>query len=210
VGLREAAKERAAGRTPTVIHNLITSQVVPDLLRAAGARTVRTRVGHSFIKAQMAEYAAVFGGAHSAPYYFRDFFFADTGMLAAMHVLAALGEAVAADGTPVALSELAGQYQPYAASGEINSRVADVAVARARVVDAYVTRQGAGPVEVDELDGLTVSHWEGRPRWWFNLRASNTEPLLRLNVEAADEDMMIKVRDDVLALVRAGESDEQP
>lgn len=210
VGLREAAKERAAGRTPTVIHNLITSQVVPDLLRAAGARTVRTRVGHSFIKAQMAEYAAVFGGEHSAHYYFRDFFFADTGMLAAMHVLAALGEAVAADGTPVALSELAGQYQPYAASGEINSRVADVAVARARVVDAYVTRQGAGPVEVDELDGLTVSHWEGRPRWWFNLRASNTEPLLRLNVEAADEDMMIKVRDDVLALVRAGESDEQP
>lgn len=210
VGLREAAKERAAGRTPTVIHNLITSQVVPDLLRAAGARTVRTRVGHSFIKAQMAEHAAVFGGEHSAHYYFRDFFFADTGMLAAMHVLAALGEAVAADGTPVALSELAGQYQPYAASGEINSRVADVAVARARVVDAYVTRQGAGPVEVDELDGLTVSHWEGRPRWWFNLRASNTEPLLRLNVEAADEDMMIKVRDDVLALVRAGESDEQP
>lgn len=210
VGLREAAKERAAGRTPTVIHNLITSQVVPDLLGAAGARTVRTRVGHSFIKAQMAEHAAVFGGEHSAHYYFRDFFFADTGMLAAMHVLAALGEAVAADGTPVALSELAGQYQPYAASGEINSRVADVAVARARVVDAYVTRQGAGPVEVDELDGLTVSHWEGRPRWWFNLRASNTEPLLRLNVEAADEDMMIKVRDDVLGLVRAGESDEQP
>ena len=210
VGLRENAKERAAGRTATVIHNLITSQVVPDLLGAAGARTVRTRVGHSFIKAQMAEHAAVFGGEHSAHYYFRDFFFADTGMLAAMHVLAALGEAVAADGTPVALSELAGQYQPYAASGEINSRVADVAVARARVVDAYVTRQGAGPVEVDELDGLTVSHWEGRPRWWFNLRSSNTEPLLRLNVEAADEDVMIKVRDDVLALVRAGETEEQP
>lgn len=210
VGLREAAKELAAGRTPTVIHNLITSQVVPDLLGAAGARTVRTRVGHSFIKAQMAEYSAVFGGEHSAHYYFRDFFFADTGMLAAMHVLAALGEAVAADGTPVALSELAGQYQPYAASGEINSRVADVAVARARVVDAYVTRQGAGPVEVDDLDGLTVSHWAGRPRWWFNLRASNTEPLLRLNVEAADEDVMIKVRDDVLALVRAGETEEQP
>ncbi len=210
VGLRENAKERAAGRTATVIHNLITSQVVPDLLGAAGARTVRTRVGHSFIKAQMAEHAAVFGGEHSAHYYFRDFFFADTGMLAAMHVLAALGEAVAADGTPVALSELAGQYQPYAASGEINSRVADVAVARARVVDAYVTRGGAGPVEVDELDGLTVSHWAGRPRWWFNLRASNTEPLLRLNVEAADEDVMIKVRDDVLALVRSGETEEQP
>lgn len=210
VGLREAAKERAAGRTPTVIHNLITSQVVPDLLEAAGARTVRTRVGHSFIKAQMAEHEAVFGGEHSAHYYFRDFFFADTGMLAAMHVLAALGEAAAADGSPVTLSELAGQYQPYVASGEINSRVADVAVARGRVVDAYVTRAEAGPVTVDELDGLTVSHWDAHPRWWFNLRASNTEPLLRLNVEAADEDVMVKVRDDVLALVRAGESEVQP
>ncbi|TQL03697.1 phosphomannomutase/phosphoglucomutase [Cellulomonas sp. SLBN-39] len=199
VGLREVAREVAAGRTPTVIHNLITSQVVPDLLGAAGARTVRTRVGHSFIKAQMAEHDAVFGGEHSAHYYFRDFFFADTGMLAAMHVLAALGS------QPHPLSALADQYQPYAASGEINSRVVDVAAARARVVEAYVTQQGAGPVEVDELDGLTVSHWSGHPQWWFNLRASNTEPLLRLNVEAADEDIMEKVRDDVLGLVRQEE-----
>lgn len=199
VGLREVAREVAAGRTPTVIHNLITSQVVPDLLGAAGARTVRTRVGHSFIKAQMAEHDAVFGGEHSAHYYFRDFFFADTGMLAAMHVLAALGS------QPHPLSALADQYQPYAASGEINSRVTDVAAARARVVEAYVTQQGAGPVEVDELDGLTVSHWSGHPQWWFNLRASNTEPLLRLNVEAADEDIMEKVRDDVLGLVRQEE-----
>jgi phosphomannomutase len=197
VGLREVARERAAGRTPTVIHNLITSQVVPDLLGAAGAKTVRTRVGHSFIKAQMAAEDAVFGGEHSAHYYFRDFFFADTGMLAALHVLAALG------GQPHPLSALAEQYQPYSASGEINSRVTDVAAARARVVDAYVTQQGAGPVVVDELDGLTVSHWDGQPQWWFNLRASNTEPLLRLNVEAADEDIMEKVRDDVLALVRS-------
>ncbi|MFS0706032.1 phosphomannomutase/phosphoglucomutase [Cellulomonas sp. 179-A 9B4 NHS] len=196
VGLREVERERAAGRTPTVIHNLITSQVVPDLLQAAGARTVRTRVGHSFIKAQMAEHEAVFGGEHSAHYYFREFFFADTGMLAAMHVLAALG------GQPHPLSALADQYQPYVASGEINSRVEDVAAARARVVDAYVTQQGGGPVQVDELDGLTVSHWDGHPQWWFNLRASNTEPLLRLNVEAADEDIMEKVRDDVLSLVR--------
>ena len=196
VGLREVGRELAAGRTPTVIHNLITSMVVPDLLQAAGARTVRTRVGHSFIKAQMAEHEAVFGGEHSAHYYFREFFFADTGMLAAMHVLAALG------GQAHPLSALADQYQPYVASGEVNSRVADVPAARARVVDAYVTRQGAGPVVVDELDGLTVSHWDGHPQWWFNLRASNTEPLLRLNVEAADEDIMEKVRDDVLALVR--------
>ncbi|MDM7831739.1 phosphomannomutase/phosphoglucomutase [Cellulomonas edaphi] len=196
VGLREVARERAAGRTPTVIHNLITSQVVPDLLTAAGARTVRTRVGHSFIKAEMAQNDAIFGGEHSAHYYFRDFYFADTGMLAALHVLAALG------GQPHPLSALAEQYQPYVASGEINSVVASVPEARARVVDAYVTRQGAGPVTVDELDGLTVSHWDGHPQWWFNLRASNTEPLLRLNVEAADEDIMEKVRDDVLALVR--------
>ncbi|KQY24605.1 phosphoglucosamine mutase [Cellulomonas sp. Root485] len=196
VGLREVERERAAGRTPTVIHNLITSQVVPDLLKAAGATTVRTRVGHSFIKAEMASNDAVFGGEHSAHYYFRDFFFADTGMLAAMHVLAALG------GQPHPLSALSEQFQPYSASGEINSRVTDVAAARARVVEAYVTQEGAGPVQVDELDGLTVSHWDGHPQWWFNLRASNTEPLLRLNVEAADEDIMEKVRDDVLALVR--------
>ena len=196
VGLREVARETAEGREPTIIHNLITSQVVPDLVRAAGGRTVRTRVGHSFIKEQMAQHGAVFGGEHSAHYYFRDFFFADTGMLAAMHVLAALGE------QDLPLSDLADVYQPYVSSGEINSRVADVPAARARVVEAYVTQQGAGPVEVDELDGLTVSHWDAHPRWWFNLRASNTEPLLRLNVEAADEDIMVKVRDDVLALVR--------
>jgi phosphomannomutase len=198
VGLREIARERAAGRRPTIIHNLVTSRVVADLARAAGAEVVRTRVGHSFIKAEMAEHDAVFGGEHSAHYYFRDFFFADTGMLAALHVLAALG------GQPHPLSALAEQYQPYSASGEINSRVADVPAARARVVQAYVTDKGAGPVAVDELDGLTVSHWDDSPQWWFNLRASNTEPLLRLNVEAADEDIMVKVRDDVLALVRAG------
>jgi phosphomannomutase len=197
VGLREVAREQAAGRaTPTIIYNLITSQVVPDLVRATGATAVRTRVGHSFIKAEMAAHGAVFGGEHSAHYYFRDFFFADTGMLAALHVLAALG------GQAHPLSALAEQYQPYSASGEINSHVEDVPAARARLVQAYVTEQGAGPVTVDELDGLTISHWDSTPQWWFNLRASNTEPLLRLNVEAADEDVMVKVRDDVLALVR--------
>jgi phosphomannomutase len=179
-----------------VIHNLITSRAVPEIVAEQGGVPVRTRVGHSFIKAEMARTNAVFGGEHSAHYYFRDFFFADTGMLAAMHVLAALG------GQPHPLSALSEQFQPYSASGEINSRVTDVAAARARVVEAYVTQQGAGPVQVDELDGLTVSHWDGHPQWWFNLRASNTEPLLRLNVEAADEDIMEKVRDDVLALVR--------
>ncbi|MFE5292860.1 phosphomannomutase/phosphoglucomutase [Isoptericola sp. NPDC056618] len=194
VGLREVAKELEAGRTPTVIHNLITSRAVPDLLQAAGATTVRTRVGHSFIKAQMAEHDAVFGGEHSAHYYFRDFFFADTGMLAALHVLAALG------GQPHPLSVLAEMYSPYVASGEINSTVADAAAATERVRDAYASAYPQA--EVDTLDGLTVAHWDGHPQWWFNLRASNTEPLLRLNVEAADEDIMTKVRDDVLSLVR--------
>jgi phosphomannomutase len=199
VGLREVAKELEAGRTPTVIHNLITSRAVPDLLDAAGARTLRTRVGHSFIKARMAEHDAVFGGEHSAHYYFRDFFFADTGMLAALHVLAALG------GQPHPLSALAEMYSPYVASGELNSHVADAAAATARVREAYAS---AYPdAVVDDLDGMTVAHWDGaHPQWWFNLRASNTEPLLRLNVEAADEDIMIKVRDDVLSLVRQEET----
>ncbi|WP_036960804.1 phosphomannomutase/phosphoglucomutase [Promicromonospora kroppenstedtii] len=196
VGLREVEKEKAAGRTPTVIHNLITSRAVPDLLSAAGARAVRTRVGHSFIKAEMASNEAVFGGEHSAHYYFRDFFFADTGMLAALHVLAALGTQTHP------LSELAEMYEPYVSSGEINSRVPDAAEATARVLDAY--RVAYPGIEVDTLDGVTVSHWDGHPQWWFNLRASNTEPLLRLNVEAADHDIMEKVRDDVLSLVRAG------
>jgi len=195
VGLREVAREKAAGRTPTIIYNLITSHVVADLVAAAGGRTVRTRVGHSFIKAQMAEQDAVFGGEHSAHYYFRDFFFADTGMLAAMHVLQALGEQAAS------LSALAEAYMPYAASGEINSTVDDVPTARARVVRAFVEEQVGGPVSVDELDGLTVSHWDAAPRWWFNLRASNTEPLLRLNVEAEEADVMEKVRDEVLVLI---------
>ena len=210
VGLREVGRERAAGRSPTVIHNLITSRVVPDLLSAAGAKTVRTRVGHSFIKAEMAAHDAVFGGEHSAHYYFRDFFFADTGMLAALHVLAALVEAQTPRGEPMPMSALAQAYQPYAASGELNSRVADAAAAQARVVAAYVTDAPAGTVQTDELDGLTVSHWDSTPRWWFNLRASNTEPLLRLNVEAAEPDMMVQLRDDVLRLVRQDEPDAAP
>ena len=204
VGLREVERERAEGRVPTIIYNLITSQVVPDLIKAAGGRTVRTRVGHSFIKAQMAEHNAVFGGEHSAHYYFRDFFFADTGMLAAMHVLSALG------GTEAPLSHLAEAYSPYSASGEINSRVADVATVRARVARAFVDDVVAGPVTIDELDGVTISHWDEQPRWWFNLRASNTEPLLRLNVEAADRDVMERVRDEVLALVRSDDAAGSP
>jgi phosphomannomutase len=196
VGLREIEQERASGNEAIILYNLISSQAVPELVTAAGGTAMRTRVGHSFIKAQMAETNAVFGGEHSAHYYFRDFFFADSGMLAAMHLLAVLGS------SDIRLSDLAAMYTPYVSSGEINSTIADADAARARIVKAYVTEGGAGPVTVDEFDGLTISHWDTPPRWWFNVRTSNTEPLLRLNVEAADEDIMIKVRDDVVALIR--------
>lgn len=191
VARREIARAKAAGEEhPTVIHNLITSRAVPELIKHDGGRPVRTRVGHSFIKAVMAKEGAVFGGEHSAHYYFRDFFNADTGMLAAMHVLAALGEQ---DGP---LSVLGREYEPYVASGEINSQLADVPAAVARVREAY-TRPD---VTIDELDGLTFTSNDGQ--WWFNLRASNTEPFLRLNAEAVDAVTMADVRDAVLALVR--------
>jgi phosphomannomutase len=148
---------------------------------------VRSRVGHSFIKAEMARTNAVFGGEHSAHYYFRDFWFADTGMLAAMHVLAALG------GQDQPLSLFAADFERYAASGEINSTVADAAAKVAAVRAAFPD------ATFDELDGMTVQLADGA---WFNLRASNTEPLLRLNVEAAKPDRMAALRDEVLGIVR--------
>lgn len=191
VARREIARAQKAGEEhPTVIHNLITSRAVPELISHDGGRAVRTRVGHSFIKATMAAEGAVFGGEHSAHYYFRDFFNADTGMLAAMHVLAALGEQ---DGP---LSELGREYEPYVSSGEINSQLADVPAAVARVRATYTTED----VIVDELDGLTFTAKDGA--WWFNLRASNTEPFLRLNAEAVDAVTMADIRDAVLAIVR--------
>ncbi len=196
VACRQIAAERAEGRTATVIHNLITSRAVPEMITTAGGRPVRTRVGHSFIKAEMASEGAVFGGEHSAHYYFRDFWNADTGMLAALHVLAALGE------QPGRLSELTGQYQRYHASGEINSRVTDVATATKRVSEHFAVHPGTS---TDHLDGLTVSHAptpDEPTMWWFNLRPSNTEPLLRLNAEAGDHTTMTRIRDDVLALIR--------
>ena len=191
VARREIARAKAAGETtPVIIHNLITSRAVPELVEADGGRAVRTRVGHSFIKAQMAEEGAVFGGEHSAHYYFRDFYNADTGMLAAMHVLAALG------GQSLPLSDLAREYEPYFSSGEINSELSDVPAAVARVRSEF-ERDG---VSVDALDGLTFTSNDGQ--WWFNLRASNTEPFLRLNAEAEDLPTMVRVRDRVLELVR--------
>jgi phosphomannomutase len=186
-----AVRELATGRGTTIIHNLITSRAVPEIVREHGGNPVRTRVGHSFIKAEMARTDAVFGGEHSAHYYFRDFWRADTGMLAALHVLAALGE----QGRP--LSELTAAYSRYAASGEINSTVEDAAAAADAVREAFAGEDG---VSVDELDGLTVSLPDNA---WFNLRASNTEPLLRLNVEAPDERRMAELRDRVLGMVRA-------
>jgi phosphomannomutase len=184
-----ATRELARAPGALVIHNVITSRAVPEIVHAAGGRAERARVGHSFIKARMAETGAVFGGEHSGHFYFRDFWRADSGMLAALHTLAALGEQDAP------LSALLARYDRYVASGEVNSTVADVAAATRAVEAAYADRGGA---RVDRLDGLTVS----TPRWWFNLRPSNTEPLLRLNVEADDEATMRAIRDGVLAIVR--------
>ncbi|EMD29875.1 phosphomannomutase/phosphoglucomutase [Amycolatopsis azurea] len=186
VAIRELEKEPGG----TIIHNLITSKGVPEIVAEHGGKPVRTRVGHSFIKAEMAKTGAIFGGEHSAHYYFRDFWRADTGMLAALHVLAALGEQTGP------LSELTAEYSRYAASGEINSTVDDQVARMLAVKDTFSARDG---VEIDELDGLTVQLPGGG---WFNLRPSNTEPLLRLNVEAADAEAVRALTEDVLAIVR--------
>ena len=196
VALREIARARAEDPDAeiTVIHNLITSNIVPETIEAAGAVPLRTRVGHTLIKDAMRRSGAVFGGEHSAHYYFRDFWSADNGMLAAMHLLAEFG----AQDRP--LSELSARYTPYAMSGEINSTVADVPAAFTRIVEAFTPR-----ADFDELDGLTVTGRVGQdePFWWFSVRPSNTEPLLRLNVEAGDQATMARIRDEVLALIRA-------
>ncbi|MEU9787327.1 phosphomannomutase/phosphoglucomutase [Streptomyces phaeochromogenes] len=186
VAARELARNGGKG---TVIHNLITSWSVPEVVRENGGTPVRTRVGHSFIKAEMATSGAIFGGEHSAHYYFKDFWNADTGMLAALHVLAALG------GQEGTLSALVAQYDRYAGSGEINSTVDDQAGRLAAIKTAYEGREG---ITLDELDGLTVTATD----WWFNVRPSNTEPLLRLNAEARDEETMAKMRDEALAIIR--------
>jgi phosphomannomutase len=184
-----AARELARVPGATIIHNLITSRAVPEIITEHGGVPVRTRVGHSFIKAKMAETGAVFGGEHSGHFYFTDFWFADSGMLAALHVLAALG------GQDKPLSELLAEYSRYYASGEINSEVSDQAAATALVRQEFGSRPG---VSTDELDGLTVT----AATWWFNVRPSNTEPLLRLNVEADTEENMAALRDEVLAIIR--------
>jgi phosphomannomutase len=186
VATRELATEPGAA----VIYNLITSQAVPEIVAEHGGRPVRTRVGHSFIKQRMAETGAIFGGEHSAHYYFRNFWRADSGMLAALHVLAALGR------QQRPLSALMAEFSRYAASGEINSTVDDQRAKMELVRQRFVARDG---IQLDELDGLTVRCPNGS---WFNLRPSNTEPLLRLNVEARDTAAVEVLRDEVLALVR--------
>jgi phosphomannomutase len=195
VALREITRVRKSQPTGdiVVLHNLITSRIVQETIEGAGAIAVRTNVGHSLIKDKMKETGAIFGGEHSAHYYFRDFWGADNGMLAAMHLLAEFGA------NPEPMSALSHRFTPYSLSGEINSTVTDVPAAYARIVDAY-----ASIGEFDELDGLTVSSTEGDGDefWWFNVRPSNTEPLLRLNVEASTPEKMASVRDAVLALIR--------
>ena len=188
-----AARELQRSPGSTIIHNLITSKAVPEVVSECGGSAVKTRVGHSFIKATMAETDAVFGGEHSGHFYFRDFWRADSGMLAAMHTLAALGSTP--EGTTI--SSLLTEFERYVASGEINTPVEDQS-AMMELIEATFT--GNDDVTTDHMDGLTVDGGQ----WWFNVRPSNTEPLLRLNVEAREADTMETLRDEVLALMRGG------
>jgi len=182
VAARELKREIGA----TVIHNLITSRAVPELVAERGGTPVRSRVGHSYIKGLMADTGAIFGGEHSAHYYFRDFWGADSGMLAALHVLAALSE----QNRP--LSDLMADYQRYEASGELNYTVTDAEACVDDVLSSFVARVHS----IDHLDGVTVDLGDGS---WFNLRMSNTEPLLRLNVEARTTEEV----DDIVAQIAA-------
>ena len=175
----------------TIIHNLITSRSVAEVVKENGGTARKTRVGHSFIKQVMKDTNAIFGGEHSGHFYFRDFWFADSGMLAALHVLAVLGETKA----EITFSSLIKEFDRYIASGEINTRVKDVAITSKNVKDHFA---GAKDVQIEELDGLTFAG----DTWWVNVRPSNTEPLLRLNAEAKEHATMEKVRDEVLAIIR--------
>jgi phosphomannomutase len=185
-----ASRELKKAPGSTIIHNVITSKAVPEVILENGGTPVRTRVGHSFIKATMAETNAVFGGEHSGHFYFRDFWRADSGMLAALHALAALGETPA--GTTI--SSLMREFDRYSNSGEINTEVKDQKAMTEKIRLAY-----AEGTTTDEMDGLTIDGGE----WWFNVRPSNTEPLLRLNVEARDEAQMVELRDAVLSIMRS-------
>ena len=184
-----AQRELKKNPGSTIIYNLISSRAVLEVIEENGGVGLRSRVGHSYIKKMMAESKAIFGGEHSGHFYFDDFWRADSGALAALHAIAALGE------SDKSMSEILKPYQRYCLSGEINSKVADAQAATALVESTYSSMTG---VTTDHLDGLTVNG----DTWWFNLRPSNTEPLLRLNVEAKSPARMQELRDEVLALIR--------
>jgi len=183
----DAMGKRHAGAT--ILYNLICSKVVPEVIAANGGTAVRTRVGHSFIKAEMERTGAVFGGEHSGHYYYRENFNADSGIITAMVVLGLMGS------TGKSLSELVAPYAKYSASGEINTEVPNPKLA-VELVARHL--EGAGPI-LDHLDGLTATYDD----WWFNLRPSNTEPLLRLNVEAPSHADVATHVAEVQALVRS-------
>ena len=187
IAKRELKRESGA----TIIHNLITSRSVAEVVKENGGKAIKTRVGHSFIKQVMKDTNAIFGGEHSGHFYFRDFWFADSGMLAALHVLAALGET----SSDTSFSSLIKEFDRYVASGEINTRVKDVAATTQKVKEYFAGIEG---VQIDDLDGLTFAS----ETWWVNIRPSNTEPLLRLNAEARERATMEKVRDEALAIIR--------
>jgi phosphomannomutase len=193
VSIREIERVKALGESNiTVLHNLLTSKVVEERIKLAGATPVRTKVGHSLIKEEMAATNAVFGGEHSAHYYFRDFWGADNGMLAALHLISELGDYQGS------MSELSKSFSPYFSSGEINSTVADVPAAIERLKAQF------SDCVVEQFDGYTYSSQDKENWFWFNVRSSNTEPLLRLNVESNHEASMEKIRDQAIAAIRNG------
>ena len=184
-----AARELARVPGSTIIYNLISSRAVHEVIQENGGTGLRSRVGHSYIKKMMADSGAIFGGEHSGHFYFKDFWRADSGALAALHAIAALGS------NKAPISKLLKPFQRYVSSGEINSVVSDAPAEMKKIEEKYGSQPG---VEIDHLDGLTVNG----DTWWFNLRSSNTEPLLRLNVEAKTQERMEKVRDEVLKAIK--------
>jgi phosphomannomutase len=185
-----ASRELKKYPNSNIIYNLISSKAVLEVIEENGGTGIRSRVGHSYIKKLMADTGAIFGGEHSGHFYFRDFWKADSGMLAALHAIAALAE------SKEPLSKLLKPFNRYFSSGEINSEVLD-AQKSMEIIESKYSKSDSN--KIDHLDGLTIVG----DNWWFNVRASNTEPLLRLNVEAKTQARMIKIRDEVLTTIRS-------